>query len=504
MVKRTHWDNRAAFVLAAIGSAIGLGNIWRFPYICYKYGGGAFLFAYIIVLLIIGIPLLLLEFAIGRKYHASAPAALSNIKFNLTGIEGNEKCKSFKGNFEWAGWFALIVAFIITTYYSVVMGWSFNYFFYSFRLSWGTNTAAFFHHNVLGLTDNVFHFGKIQWPIVAALFVCWLWIIYSIRRGAKSVGKIVYYTVTIPWLILIIFVIRGLTLPGAAEGIRYYLTPKWKMLLNPDLWHAALTQVFFSLSIGLGIMIAYASFLPPKSDIVNNALLISLANSATSYVGGFAVFSTLGYYAHLSGVGVGQVMKSGPELAFITYPTIINHLPFAPVFGILFFLMLLTLAIDSAFSLVEGGVAGLRDKFGYNRVKANIGYAIAAFVVGILYTTGAGLYWLDIVDHFMNNFGLLLVVLFETIAVGYFMGADRMRKYANSISEMSMGKWWNISIKYILPIAALILLIFSFIEVIKAPYGGYPRLAEFLGGWLLLIICFVGAFLLAKKKGRNV
>lgn len=489
-MQEAKWGSRASFVLASIGSAIGLGNVWRFPYIAYKYGGGAFLVAYIIVLILIGIPMLLLEFSIGYKFKGSAPYSLFRV--------GQESTK--KVNFEWLGWFAVLVGFGIVTYYSVIMGWSFDYLLYSIKTAWGTNTREFFFNKVLGLTDGVFNLGKISWPVVAGLFVSWVWIVLSIWKGAKTVGKVVYVTVTMPWLLLLIFVIRGITLPGALQGINYYLSPVWKELLQPELWHAAISQVFFSLTVGFGVMIAYASFLPEKQDIVNNAILIALADAATAFVAGFAVFSTLGYYASLQGTTVSEVMKSGPELAFVTYPTIINHLPLAPVFGVLFFLMLLTLAIDSAFSLVEATVASLMDKYGTPRERTNISVAIVAFLIGIFYTTGAGLYWLDIVDHFMNHFGLFTVAFLESIVIGWIYGAEKMRNYANSISDRSIGKWWNISVKYVVPISSLVIFISVFVERTKSSYGGYPRLAEFLGGWFLLSLFMVISIVLSRKE----
>ncbi|RKZ01180.1 MAG: sodium-dependent transporter [Candidatus Hydrothermota bacterium] len=503
MAQHTLWESRRAFVLASIGSAIGLGNVWRFPYICYKFGGGAFLFAYVIALVLIGIPLLALEFTIGYKLKGSAPYSFGKLRYNLVGYEENEERMRRKGKFEWIGWFALLVSFGIVTYYAVIMGWATNYLVYSFKLSWGSDPRSFFYQHVLGLTDGIFHFGKIQWPIVAGLAVSWIWIVLSIWKGAKTVGKVVYVTVVLPWFLLLIFVIRGLTLPGAMEGVKYYLTPRFEFLLNPALWHAAISQVFFSLSVGFGIMIAYASFLPPGSDVLNNAFLVAFSDAATAYVSGFAVFSALGYYARMLGTTVDKVMKSGPELAFVTYPTIINHLPLAPLFGILFFLMLLTLAVDSAFSMVEGGAAALIDKFHFPRKKANIGIAVVAFVIGILYTTGAGLYWLDLVDHFMNNFGLFVVALLESLVIAYVYGAENLRKYANSVSELKVGRWWSFSITVLVPAASFVLLIYSFRQVLLKPYGGYPRIAEILGGWLLVIGFLVIAILLSRRKSKE-
>lgn len=491
MAKHPFWDNQTAFVLASIGSAIGLGNVWRFPYICYKYGGGAFLLAYIVALILAGIPLLLLEFTIGYKFKGAAPFSLGKIKKGRIG-------------FEWLGWFALLVGFGIVTYYAVVMGWAANYFVYSFNLSWGSDPKLFFYNNVLGLTQHVFQIGNIKWLIVAGLAVSWIWMVLSIWKGARTVGRVVYVTVILPWLLLIVFVIRGLTLPGAIEGVNYYLTPNFRMLLSPELWHAAFSQVFFSLTVGFGVMIAYASFLPPKSDVVNNAFIVGFADAATAYVGGFAVFSTLGYYANIMGVRVEDVMKSGPELAFVTYPTIINHLPLAPLFGILFFLMLLTLAVDSGFSLLEAGVAGVMDKFNVKRKWINIGIAMAAFLIGLIYTTGAGLYWLDIVDHFMNNFGLFVVALVESLIIGYIYKVDELREYANSVSQLRIGKWWNVSIKFIVPIASLVILFYSFRNILSSPYGGYPRLAEFIGGWLVIALFLVIAVLLSRIRREGV
>jgi len=487
ILKRAHWDSRTAFVLAAIGSAIGLGNIWRFPYICYKYGGGAFLIPYFVALLTAGIPLLILEFAIGHRMEGSAPLSFAKISKKT----------------EWLGWFALLVGFGIVCYYAVIMGWSAKYLLSSFTLAWGADTKAFFFNNVLNLSGGVFEIGKPQGWIVLALFICWTLIVLCTWKGVKTVGKVVYVTVTLPWLMLIIFVVRGLTLPGAIDGVRYYLTPNFKALADLEVWHAAYSQIFFTLTVGFGVMIAYASFLPKKSDIINNALLISLANCATSFVAGFAVFSTLGYYAHISGTTVANVMKSGPELAFVTYPTIINHLPFANLFGVFFFLMLLTLGIDSAFSLTEAIVAGVRDKFRWSQKATNITVGSIAFVIGIIFTTRGGLYWLDIVDHFMNNFGLFIVGLLEAVFIGYIFGAGKLRKYANGLSELSVGRWWDFIVRYFIPLISLVLLVYAVKERILKPYGGYPRLAEFLGGWLVIIIFVVLSILLSVKKTKE-
>lgn len=485
---REHWDNRPAFVLAAIGSAIGLGNVWRFPYICFKYGGGAFLIPYIIALFTAGIPLLILEFSLGHKMAASAPESFRKI--------GVKK--------EWLGWFAILVALGITAYYAVIMSWCGNYFCYSFNLSWGKDTADFFNNKFLAISNGPLEIGKMRLIILPALIVTWVAIIGCIWKGPKTVSKVVYITVILPWIILIIFVIRGVTLPGAIEGLKYFLTPNFQALKDIEVWRNAYAQVFFSLSIGFGIMIAYASYLPPKKDIVNNAFIIGLADAGTAFLAGFAVFSVLGYYSYVQGIPVPETIKSSIPLAFITYPTIINLLPFAnKLFGALFFLMLLTLGIDSAFSLVEAISAGFIDKWKIKRhTRVRICTGVVALIMGLIYITQGGLYWLDIIDYFMSNFGLIIVGLLECIVLGYMFKLKVLKDHVNPISEIKIGKLWEICVKVITPLVLIFLLGSQIVERIKTPYGGYPRSAEFIGLCALLLL-FLVSILLMNIRRRN-
>lgn len=485
---RETWHSRAAFLLAAFGSAIGLGNVWRFPYICYKYGGGAFLIPYIIALLTAGIPLMILEFSLGHKTRLSAPAAFASIHKNR----------------EWLGWFALLVAFGIVSYYAVVMGWSFNYFFYSFKLNWGNATESFFYNNFLRLSNGALEIGGVRWIIIWTLIISWILIIMCIWKGVHTVGKVVYFTATVPIILLIIFVIRGLTLPGAIEGLRYYLTPNFGALKNFEVWANAYGQVFFSLSLGFGIMIAYASYLPEDADIVNNAMIVCFADAGFAFLAGFVVFSTLGYYSYMKGVPVPEVVTSGPGLAFVTYPTIINLLPFGrEIIGALFFGMLITLAIDSAFSLVEAVIAGVADKFRHvSRSLLNILFLIIGIGAGIIYTTKAGLYWLDIIDYFMSNFGLIIVGLMEVIFCGYLFKLKIFKEHCNKVSEIKIGIWWDICIKIIIPIMLFILLISELIKRLKAPYGNYPWNVE-IWGWLTLFGFYLLSIIISRTKEKS-
>ena len=486
MEDRGHWSSRRAFILAAIGSAIGLGNVWRFPFKCYENGGGAFLIAYLVAIITAGIPLLIMELSLGHRYKLATPLTFSRI---------NRK-------FEWIGWWAVLVGFMITTYYAVIMAWGLNYTVFSTTQAWGEDTSTFFYQDFLGLTSGHFDFGGLRLPIIIALLISWILIVAAIWKGAKTVSKVVYLTVFVPWLLLIVFVIKGVTLPGSMQGLIYYLQPHFEKLTDPSVWIAAYGQAFFSLSIGFGIMIAYASFLPKDADIINSAFIITLSDGATAFIGGFAVFGSLGYYAKLTNQAVQDVLSGGPGLAFVTYPTIINHLPLPKVFGILFFLMLLTLAIDSAFSLVEAVSSSFRDKYNWTHKKSNIIVAVIAFSIGILFTTGAGLLWLDIVDKWLEVFGLSVVILVETIIIGWFYRTDRLREYANSFSEVKVGQWWNVFIRFILPILIGALVLTEAMKLILGGYGGYSVKALFLGGWFIVVLLPIIAGVIASS-GKN-
>ena len=487
MGTREHWTSRKAFILAAIGSAIGLGNLWRFPFKCYENGGGAFLIAYLVALITAGIPLLILELSLGHRYKLAAPLTFARIK----------------QKFEWIGWWAVLIGFVITTYYAVIMAWGLNYSVFSITQKWGTDTSNFFFNDFLGITEGHFQLGGIRTPILISLLISWILIVGSIWKGAKTVSKVVYFTVILPWLLLLVFVVRGVTLPGAIDGLIFYLKPDFLKLINPSVWIAAYGQVFYSLSIGFGIMIAYASFLPKDSDIINSSLIIALSDSATAFIGGFAVFGSLGYFAQLSGKAVEEVLKGGPGLTFVTYPTIINNLPIPKLFGLLFFLMLLTLAVDSAFSLVEAAAASVRDKFGWSHKKSNLIVASSAFLIGLIFTTGAGLFWLDVVDKWLEVFGLSLVILIETIILGWFYRLDKLRKYANKFSEIKVGIWWNYFIKLLLPVVITALILTEAYKLIIHGYEGYPKKALFLGGWLIVILLPIISFLISKSGKKH-
>ncbi len=492
-MQRDQWSNRAAFILAAVGSAAGLGNAWRFPYVVFKNGGGAYLIPYFVALLTAGIPLIIMEFALGQKNQLGAPGSLAKIK---------EK-------FEFFGWWPVISAFVIVSYYAGIMGWAWNYIAGAFTGSWiNANTQDYFYNSVLKISSGPGEIGGFSLTVLIGVVITWILIYFILRNGTESVGKVVWFTVLAPIILLIILIIRSVTLPGALAGINYYLQPDFSKIMNFRVWIDAYSQVFFTLSLGMGIMIAYSSYMPEDSDITNNALITVFANSGVSFMSGFAIFGTLGYMAHTQGVAIDEVATAGVGLAFVTYPNAINMLPGGPIvvgfFGIVFFVTLLTLGIDSAFSLVESNVAGFSDKFAWDKKKITLVIIILLFIAGLIFSTKAGLYWLDIVDHYINSYGLIVGGILEAIAVGWFYGPEKLRSYFNPISEYKFGKWWNVMIKYFIPVVLTFLLVRNFIADVKTPYGDYTMISQWIGGWGMVIAVAVVSFILSRGSSTKV
>ncbi len=483
------WNKRSAFILAAIGSAVGLGNVWRFPFVCYENGGGAFLIPYLVAIITAGIPLMILEFSLGHKMASGAPISF-----------GKAHKKS-----EWVGWVMVIVGFIITVYYAVIMSWCFNYVFQAVNsLGWGDSPGEFFNQTLLQITDGPGSIGGLSWPLVIGLVLTWGAIYFAIRKGARSVGKVVLLTVPLPWLLLVVMSIRGATLEGSAAGLNYFLNPDWSALLDPSVWLSAYGQVFFSFSLAFGVMITYASYLPRKADINNNAVIISLSDAATSFLAGLTVFATLGFLAQSGHQSVGEVMTAGPGLVFAVYPTIFNQMPFWPgFFAAIFFIMLLLLGIDSAFSLVEAKAEAWITKLGLRRKPTLLVICTIAMLMGLFFATGSGLYWLDIVDNFLNKFGLILGGLFECIVLGWLYGSKKLREYANKQSEIRIGRWWDFLIKYFTPLILIVTFGLDLYRTISEGYGGYPDWAVFVGGWCVVALIFILSFLFSRIRTRK-
>jgi len=487
---RPNWKSRLGFLLAVIGSAVGLGNIWRFPYVAYKNGGGAFLIPYVIALLLVGIPLLILEQGLGSMQKGSAPVAYGRVK---------------KG-WEYLGWWvSVFVTFGLMLYYSAVLSWCLNYFFFAFEKSWGTDTQAFFFGEFLKVSDSPFNIGGIRWPILGGIafiwFVNWLVISRGIRKGIEIANKI---GIPLLFITLITLLVWSLMLPGAMDGVKALLTPDLSKMWSPSVWGDAFGQIFFTLSLGSGAMIVYASYLPARAKISDNATITACTNSGVEFMAGFAVFAILGYIAMTLGKPVADAVTSGPGIAFVAYPQAINHIPFGgKIFGVVFFFTLLLAGFTSSVSLIETFISASIDKFGWNRKKLTLVVSLVGFFGSVIFATNAGLLWLDIIDHMVCNVGMLIVGLLEAILVAWIFGGTKFIKKVERYSKIKYGKLWVFSAKYFIPVVLGLLFISDFVKNVREPYGGYPWASLFLIGFGWLLATFVVARYFYKAKWRT-
>jgi len=508
--RRESWGTRGGFVLAAVGSAVGLGNLWGFPYKLYSYGGGAFLIPYITAMFCIGIPMLILEFSLGHFTQRAAPDAFK---------KANKKL-------EFVGWWGIILGFVIITYYPVILAYCFSFLGFSIqgmftggKLPWAgegiegvANANKFFFADYLGYHEG-YELGGFRWNIFATLIISWVAMYFCIFRGVKFVGKIVWLTVPLPWIMLLILTVRGLTLPGSMKGLVYYLEPTWSELAKPTTWRFAFGQVFFSLSLAFGVMITYASFLHRKSDINNNAAIIGISDFATSFVAGLAIFATLGgmaYATQMAGkpVPVDEVARKGASLAFVAFPYALAQLPYSAWFSFIFFFALVTLGIDSAFSITESVLAAIVDKTGWRRNIVLPAMSLVGLAFGLVYVTNGGLNWLGTIDGFINGtWGIAFLGLLECIVLGWIYGIDKLRKHANERSDWILGKWWNYTIRIFIPLILGTLFFWSMFDDFTAE-GGFLRSPD--GKWnigncagmLVVILAPVIAVIMSLIRSR--
>ena len=480
--------SRTGFILAAIGSAVGLGNIWRFPYVAYDNGGGAFFLPYLIALLTTGLAILALEFAIGTKYRGSAPLTYARI--------GKGK------KFEFIGWLSVLLTLGITTYYPIIIAWAILYMLYSLNLSWGSEAGDLFYTDVLHLGDaaNIFNLGDFIPQVLAALAVVWLIVgivlLAGVKKGIERASKIM-----IPLLLVlfIIFVIRAVTLEGASVGLNAFFTPSWDEIFKPSVWIAAYGQIFFSLSLCMGIMITYSSYLPRHAEIGSSALITGFANSSVELLAGFGVFGALGFMATMKGVSIADVATSGPGLIFAVFPEIISQMPFAQFFGVLFFLCIVLAGITSLISLMEVAVLAFSDKFKLKRRTATWCVMSFSLILSIPYATGSGLYILDIVDYFVKNIVLIFAAILTVLVNGYISKTFKdTQTHLNTYSNVSFGLWWSICIKVITPFILILTFVLNIGDNLAENYGGYADLFIYTLGWGTVAFYVIGSIILTN------
>ncbi|SDM14126.1 sodium-dependent transporter [Sediminibacillus halophilus] len=485
MENRSQWGTRLGFLLAAMGSAIGLGNIWRFPYTAYENGGGAFFLPYLFALLTAGIPLLILEYTIGHKFRGSAPRSYRKISKGM----------------EWIGWWQVVVSFVISTYYPVIIAWAIMYAYFSLGQQWGGDATGFFVGDYLQLGDPG-SFGAMVPSVLLPLIAVWVVAFFFLGRGVKK-GIEVANKIFIPTLavIFLIIVIRAVTLDGAMQGLDAFFKPNWSAIADGKVWVAAYGQIFFSLSIAFAIMITYASYLPKKSDITNNAFITGFANSSFELLAGIGVFAALGFMAVQSGQDVSDVATGGVGLAFMVFPEIISQMPGAGFFGFLFFASLVLAGLSSLISISETYIAGIQEKFNVSRGKAVLFGGGLAAILSLAFATQNGLNLLDTVDHFINNYGVALAGLFEVVAIAWFAKSLKsFQNHANSVSDIPLGAWWRVCLGIITPAVLGWMMLQNLKTEVTEAYEGYPIDFLFNYGWVVAIgAMFAGALLSLKK-----
>ncbi|XP_058962915.2 sodium- and chloride-dependent GABA transporter 1-like [Pocillopora verrucosa] len=501
-VEREHWGRKLEFLFACIGFAVGYGNFWRFPYMCFRNGGGAFLIPYVCFLLLGGIPLFFMELSIGQILQAGPIKAWAKISPLFSGV----------------GIAMVTVSFLVSVYYNVILAWSIYYLYNSFKPdipwvgchhTWNTDSCyevgsksnitnttrvsssrEFFIHNVLDMSEGINEPGHMNLKLVACLFVAWVLVYFCIWKGIRTTGKVVYVTATLPYVFLIILFIRALTLPGSSSGMVYYVTPVWSRLADPKVWIDAASQILYSLTIGFGVLIGFASYNKKENNVYKDALVISLVNCCTSLFAGFVVFAVVGHMAYIQGSTPAEVASQGPGLVFIVYPATLAELPAPQIWSVIFFLMLITLGLDSQFGQVEVVAAAIIDQYPeilhrYREVVV-LAVCLIMFVLGLPCVTQGGIYVFNLLDSFSAGISLLFLVIFELMVVGWIYGAQNFAEKIARTIGYPVSKWWVICWKFVSPVMVIGIFLFSVIKYQPLTYEErpYPKWAEGLG-WII-------------------
>ncbi|XP_007542718.1 sodium-dependent neutral amino acid transporter B(0)AT2-like [Poecilia formosa] len=481
---RAGWNSKVEYFLAQVGFSVGLGNVWRFPYLCHQNGGGAFLLLYVLLMLVVGIPLFFLELAAGQDIRQGSIGVWKYISPRLAGI----------------GYSSCVVCFFVALYYNVILAWSLFYLGNSFQypLPWqrcpkhgnvtekeceaSSPTSFFWYRRALNITDSIDQVGSFNPYIVGCLLAAWTIVCLGMFKGIKSSVKVMYFSSIFPYVVLVCFLIRSLKLDGAAEGIAHMFYPKLSTWADIQVWRQAATQVFFALGLGFGSIIAYSSYNPKNNNCHRDAFTVSSINFLTSLLATLVVFAVLGFrakkrvmtcvarnlkqlqwqhhadmptfnlsdpdsvdwraysswfnqhketLANLTDCDLEKEMQTGVEgtgLAFIAFTEAMTQLPGSPFWSALFFLMLLNLGLSTMFGTMEGILAPLRDRFASlarNKTKLTVASCVVGFLIGLLFTQRCGNYFVTMFDDYSATLPLIIVVVFETFSVSWLYGADR-------------------------------------------------------------------------------
>lgn len=561
--ERARWSSQLDFLLACIGFAVGLGNVWRFPYLCYKNGGGAFLIPYFIMLFCGSLPVLLLEIGLGQYMSRG-------------GLKSWIICPLFQG----IGISTLLISFMCSTYYIVILVWGLYYMYagVSKEIPWGSclnawntdrcassneelqrrlctsgstynssisngriwenmnlingtlrsnllnttdtncsmsNVTAvdpaveFWQNHVIQISDSIEDGGGIVPHLAVCLLVMWIVVYFCVWRGVKWSGKVVYFTATFPYVILITLLVRGATLPGAGNGIKYFLSPDFSRLQDAQVWVDGGTQTFFSTALALGAMTGLGSYNTFNTDFYKHTLTVAGVNCVTSFLSGFAVFSVLGFMAQEQNVDIHQVAESGPGLVFIVYPKAVTMMPLPQLWSFLFFMMLILIGIDSEFVMVESVVAHISDMFPRHLYKTKGRMILTAvlcclwFTMGLSMVSRGGMYVFQLYDYYSASGVVLLWVCFwESIVIGWVFGSEKFNDAIELMIGYRINKWFHICWRYITPLVCTGIFAFQLIGFKPLKYNNqyeYPPWAQGFGLMLALVsMCCIPFYMVGK------
>ncbi|XP_042909495.1 sodium-dependent dopamine transporter-like [Parasteatoda tepidariorum] len=532
---RPTWSKKADFLLSIIGFAVDLANVWRFPYLCYRNGGGVFLIPYLLMLVFGAMPLFYMELALGQ-YHRQGPISVWKI------------CPIFKG----VGFCAVLISWYVSFYYNVIIGWTIYFMVSSLTLelpwvrcgnawntdlcrggyneteklfdnstdgvhkNWTSPALEFFDRGVLELhlSSGFDDLGAPKWQLVLCVFSVFVILYFALFKGVKSSGKVVWVTATAPYVILTILLFRGAFLPGAASGVQYYINPDISKLFNSQVWVDAAVQVFFSVGVGFGVHLTYASYNNFHNNCYRDCLVTTAVNSFTSFYSGFVIFIFLGYMAHKHGVPINKVATEGHGLVFQVYPEAIATLPGGQFWAVLFFIMLLSLGLDSAMGGLESVITGLMDEFKdffdrrkYSREIFTSVVLFTSFSMTIINVTRGGGYTMHWFDSYSASISLLFSALFEAIGVAWLYGIGPFSENVKEMLGHKPGLYWRLCWKFISPAFLIAVIVSAIINNPPLKYNNYlyPGWAVALGwGFALSSVAMVpgyACYKLCKAKG---
>ncbi|KAL4221043.1 hypothetical protein ACF0H5_019305 [Mactra antiquata] len=533
MAGRGKWKNQYEFIFSCIGCLVGLGNIWRFPYLCYKNGGGAFLVPYFVFMILCAIPIFFLEMAYTQ---------FSNL--------GPGKAWICVPLFRGVGFGMVAMTSIVAIYYTVIMAWTLYYFVMSFssRLPWShcenswntdacysrvvpfyslsnvnvtdanytmnasyivpkattgnstierkTSSEEFWERNVLQLTSGIQEPGNLRWQLVLALLAAWLVVFLCLIKGVKSSGKVMYVAATMPYLLLLVLLIRGCTLDGALDGFLFYAVPKWEKLGEFSVWGEAAVQIFYSAGLGWGGISTLASFNDFHNNVLKDAIILPILDGLTSFFAGCVIFVNLGYMAHSANLPIEDVVSQGPGIAFMVYPEALAQLPLPQLWSVLFFVMLFVVGLDSQIVHVQTITSAFIDSFPKQLMKRKLQVTavtcLILFVLGLSCVTQGGVYVLQILDWYCASIAVMFLALSEVVGLAWVYGIRRFYSDIELMLGHRLSPIWRIFWQFITPGIIMFVWVFNLGQLSPVTYGTvtYPTWSLAVG-WVISFFSLV-------------